>query len=430
MARSSCRLRGARALLFGQGAGAGSAWLLLPHGFGLDDPLAWANGVGLAVLTAASLAGWAAALRGRHGPLRGACSLWVGFWLGLALSLPVVFPVTGPKALQLALGGLAWAGLGLVLAGGWRRQLWIGVALCGALLGAQQVHARRGAEPGTRPADPAPLAELRRGSLGPVAGASLDGAGWVRLALPGSARLELDPLLRFHSRSPDRAWTILAGSAHHRRVPFVLERAGRAPGVVQGLYRSEHPGVVQLRAAPGAAVWVEARRTLSEPVYSHLNHAWAAQVSGPRGRWWIRFGETEPLEVLPSDYPVGRPSRFAVLRSPGRLEVVEASSAEKGPFETLAVCELKGPLGITIGCDEASLVKLTLEDWASQASLQRSPTAGWGLPENAIEFWRVAGGSGIWISASYAATSVGRGWDSVGHGPGTYRNRILIEPGS
>jgi hypothetical protein len=28
-----------------------------------------------------------------------------------------------------------------------------------------------------------------------------------------------------------------------------------------------------------------------------------------------------------------------------------------------------------------------------------------------------------------AATSVGRGWDSVAHAAGTYRNRIAIEPG-
>ncbi len=429
MSRPSCRLRGARALLFGQGAGAGLAWFLLPHGFSLGDPLAWANGAGLAVLAAASLAGWAGALRGRQGPLRAAAWLWVGVWLGLACALPLVFPVTGPKALVLALGGLAWAGLALVLAKRGRGRLGLACLVWGAILGAQQVHARRGSDPGTRPANPTPLVELPQGPLGPVAGASVDGAGWVRLALAGRARLELDPVLRFHSRSPDRAWTILAGRAAHRRQPFLLERVGRAEGVVQCAFGGERPGVVQVRSLSGPRLSLESRRTLSAPVYSHLNHAWAAHVHGPRGRWWIRFGESEPQEVLPHDYPIGRPARFATLREPDRLELVEASSAEKGPFKTLAVSEVRGPIRLTVGCGDATLVRLTLEDWAGQASLQRSPTAGWGLPENAIEFWRDEGGTGVWISASYAATSVGRGWDSVGHAAGTYRNRILIEPG-
>lgn len=257
----------------------------------------------------------------------------------------------------------------------------------------------------------------------------MDGAGWVRLGLPGGARLELDPVLRFRSRSPDRAWTILAGRAAHRQLPFLLERVGRKEGLVQCAFAGVRPGVVQLQRLSATQLAVESRRTLATPVYSHLNHAWAAHVHGPRGRWWIRFGDSEAQEVLAHDYPVGRPTRFATLREDGRLEIVEASSAEKGPFKTLDVVEASASLGLTIGCDETTLVRLTLQDWSGQVSLQRSPTAGWGLPENAIEFWRQEGGTGIWISASYAATSVGRGWDSVGHAAGTYRNRIRIEPG-
>jgi hypothetical protein len=49
---------------------------------------------------------------------------------------------------------------------------------------------------------------------------------------------------------------------------------------------------------------------------------------------------------------------------------------------------------------------------------------------NAIEF-SLAGdapGSEAAIFITLAATSVGRGWDTVGHAPGTYRNRMRIEP--
>ena len=52
--------------------------------------------------------------------------------------------------------------------------------------------------------------------------------------------------------------------------------------------------------------------------------------------------------------------------------------------------------------------------------------AGWGLPVNAIEFQR--DGPVVSLYLTLAATSVGRGWDSVGHAAGVYRDRLVIEP--
>jgi hypothetical protein len=75
-----------------------------------------------------------------------------------------------------------------------------------------------------------------------------------------------------------------------------------------------------------------------------------------------------------------------------------------------------------------AVFEVTLDDWSAQCGVQASPTAGWGLPVNAIEFSldgesdRSAGG--MWITL--AATSVGRGWDTVGHGAGGYRNRVKV----
>ncbi len=73
-----------------------------------------------------------------------------------------------------------------------------------------------------------------------------------------------------------------------------------------------------------------------------------------------------------------------------------------------------------------------LKDWSRQLSTTLSPTAGWGVPTNAIEFQRLDTNedapAAIWITL--AATSVGRGWETVGHSAGTYRNRVLfrVEP--
>jgi hypothetical protein len=72
------------------------------------------------------------------------------------------------------------------------------------------------------------------------------------------------------------------------------------------------------------------------------------------------------------------------------------------------------------------IARIELLDWAKQTSTALSPTAGWRVPVNAIEFSRDSddGGSVASFFVSLAGTSVGRGWDSVGHAAGTYRSRI------
>jgi hypothetical protein len=89
-------------------------------------------------------------------------------------------------------------------------------------------------------------------------------------------------------------------------------------------------------------------------------------------------------------------------------------------------------LGITLFDGDRPAARIALLDWSAQLGTQLSPTAGWGLPVNAIEFVREgdAPGSLAVFYVTLAGTSVGRGWDSVGHREGLYRNRIRIEPAS
>ena len=113
-----------------------------------------------------------------------------------------------------------------------------------------------------------------------------------------------------------------------------------------------------------------------------------------------------------------------------RFVAAEAASGEKGPFHALAEGGLVPiqPLTITLYDEERPAGRITLEDWPGQLSTQLSPTAGWGVAENAIEF-SLAGtspSSPASIFITLAGTSVGRGWDCVGHAAGTYRNRISI----
>jgi hypothetical protein len=138
-----------------------------------------------------------------------------------------------------------------------------------------------------------------------------------------------------------------------------------------------------------------------------------------------------PIEVLRFDYPVGRPARFAFVEEDRTFRVVEASSGEKGPFRTLARGRL-GPeesLTFTLYDQGRAVGRISLADWSSQADTTLSPTAGWGVPVNAIEFSLSddSASSPASIFVTLAGTSVGRGWDCVGHNPRTYRNRIYFE---
>jgi hypothetical protein len=267
--------------------------------------------------------------------------------------------------------------------------------------------------------------------------------GSVRL--DAGLSIELQPLLTFQSRSPDRCWTVLAprGRRIEPRRRLVGVRAAeheaqiRYAGAADYLLRVQSP-----QKLPGSGnessqseyevasidVWTR----LPQPVYSHLNTFSELTVRGHK-RLMLSFSPCpdRPVEVQPFDYPAGRPARFSYLDAGGTFRVVEASSGEKGPFKELVAGRLSrtDSLSITLYDGAAARCRITFLDWAAQASTSLSPTAGWRVPMNAIEFSRFGNEphspAGIWVTL--AGTSVGRGWDSVGHAAGTYRNRIRIE---
>ena len=112
------------------------------------------------------------------------------------------------------------------------------------------------------------------------------------------------------------------------------------------------------------------------------------------------------------------------------FHVVEARSGEKGPFRQLASGRLERAQPLTIELrDEGQIVAwITLDDWSRQVSTDLSPTAGWELPVNSIQFQRFHDDAdspvGIWVTL--AATGVGRGWETVGHRAGVYRNSVIL----
>jgi hypothetical protein len=249
----------------------------------------------------------------------------------------------------------------------------------------------------------------------------------------GSLSLLIEPVLRFLDRSPDGCWTILAPRALRNGPDLVLESVGREDDRLALQYHGDYEAILRVDPGPdGGPVRLEAMAHLPHPVFSHLNAYCDMLVSGSR-RLALSFSPCPEalIEVRPADYPTGRPLRLAYLDAHGVFHVVEATSGEKGPFHELGRGNLRRgqPLAITLHDRGILQARIVLEDWSAQVGTGLSPTAGYGLPVNAIEFCLQGDepGAPAALFITLAGTSVGRGWDSVGHRAGTYRNRMSID---
>lgn len=246
----------------------------------------------------------------------------------------------------------------------------------------------------------------------------------------GGVQITCEPLLEFDRISPDSFWSLLAPRGRTRATGSL---AMHADDDKMKAYRYEDGSII---VVPTSAAPDEFELTSYVPVeqdaFTHLN-AYCQLTIGGHKRLSLSFSPCpeKQIEVLPYDYPTGRAARFAYMDEAGEFRVVEGSSGEKGPFHTLAAGPLRRgePLTINLHDDGQQIASITLEDWSAQASTDLSPTAGWRVPMNAIEFQRLGENPGhpvaIWITL--AGTSVGRGWDTVGHREGVYRNRVRLK---
>lgn len=245
----------------------------------------------------------------------------------------------------------------------------------------------------------------------------------------GGASLNLDPLLTFDSLSPDRSWTIFARRSDMLAPSTQLDSYERKGDYAQCLYAEKGEVNRSLRLKSlDKSIEVEAFTRLDRDIYSHLNTFCDLVFAAP-GKLAIGFSPCpeKRIDIMESDYPVGRPARFAYVDKNGIFRVVEASSAEKGPFTTLAEGKINKdePFTLTLYADGKKVFSIEMNDWIKQASTQLSPTAGWGVAENAIEF--SLSYNQAFIYCTLAGTSVGRGYHSVGHKAGTYRNKMKIK---
>ncbi len=423
-------------------------WWAQPGGFSARHPRFWSNRVAPAGVLVVSIATLIALRREKLEALRFLLPAVPAAWAGAGLACRIIFPITLEQVWLLPEAAAAVMGVAAIPV--WRRPAGgsraasLTAALGSALIGVALVFTQRVPVAATHPNN------LALPELDPAAKISLGQLGAIRLgptvlvqSYDGSITVQhtgltitLEPLLTFLSRSPDGCPTVFVGRSESVGPgPQLLAATRKAEEscTLQYLLRGQGPAALDVSVDRGGErVAVEAMTRLDRPVYSHLNSFCDVEIRGHR-RLWLAFSPCAevPIEVRPSDYPVGRPARFAFLDRDGTFKVAEGSSGEKGPFAILASGRLASEQGlsITLYNEDEPMGRITFADWASQADSTLSPTAGWGVPVNAIEF-SLSGdspSSPASIFVTLAGTSVGRGWDCVGHVAGTYRNRITIE---
>ncbi len=413
----------------------------MPRGFPVGHAKWWVNEAFPVLLASAGVAAIARLIVARD--WRGGVQIAFAHsaaWCGAALALAAVFPVSGiwkaPFGAVLGLVGIRAA----FAADALKTKLAAAASgLIGFAIGFVAVALQRAADPATHPTNmtmPPVIASANSTQSDRAIQLSdnlalrpRDCEVQVRI---GGLDVAVAPALQFISRSPDRFWTLLAPRKFRLSQTPQLVSFESGESKAKLAYAGDFRSSLGLRF-DGGITEIESATELTQPVYSHLNSFCRVQITGHR-RLFVAFSpcpETR-IEVLPSDYPVGRPARAAYLSASGEFRVVEARNAEKGPFRVLAEGPMKRGDLITMEFfdEDRPRCRVTMLDWSTQVDTSLSPTAGWGLPCNAIEF--SLGGErpsdGAMFYVTLAGTSWGRGWDSVGHSIGTYWNRMRIEP--
>lgn len=311
-----------------------------------------------------------------------------GFWAVVS----GVFAATGSTIFARGLWApFATASALIVLAARSGRAAWIGT-VAGVLLGVLFLICTWAPPASTRPgAMPAPIRHA------PHTRVRVEGR-YLTLEREGR-RLTLDPSFRFDATSSTGSWTVF--DYRSLQLPAWELRDSRLD---ETIFSARTDG---LRAtgqvwAEGDQIHVRVHTTLEKDVAAHLASVFTV------------FGAT-PARINDATWPAEEPTAFVAFRR-GSLELLRASSREKGPFERLASLPDADPW-IDLGG-----WRIQLKGWAEQASREESPTAGWGVSQGAIENWS---GTLTW---SLASTSIGRGWHAVRTAAGTYVLEAVVRP--
>lgn len=412
-------------------------WSLMPGGFPMSSYRFGANRAAPLIILLLAIA--ARFLIGKQ--YRGTLPILLflaTMWMGIGLGLKAIFPVTfewfgfGPMIIGIALVAIARITVRHPLDG------WVRIATAvGICFGVWLVMTQKALPPATKPLGGnfvfPELAPTLSGSIALSPQVRLDVSQATVQILSAGQQLAIEPLLTFDSRSPDRCWTLFASPALRMGPVRIVRGAEHTAGEknLKAFYVSDYRQTLSLNLPDSQTVEMTSDAQLDKEIDSHLNTFTAMTLTSVRNPK-VSFSPCNDvkIDITAGEYPFGKPHRFAYLGGDGIFRVVQATSAEKGPFHELASGKLAATDGLTMTFydGDQAIYSVELQDWAAQVSTQPSPTAGWGVPENSIEFSRASDSpkSAVSIFVTLANTSVGRGFDSVGHAPGVYRNRMKV----
>lgn len=424
--------------------GAAGWWWLMAQGFPPGHPKFFANLVIPAAVFAVSMLGLFAALRANGFLLNGLAAFPLVFWMMLGgawyqhspLSIRYVGPLLLPLLLLLMMAWF-WTRRGR----GGMTLLSFTATLAAVGCGVGFAYAQRGVDKAASPYKNSVFIVLPdRGAQVDAPAAErpfkLDAENAQLSVQHNGVSLHILPILTFMSRSPDRTWS-----------RFAPPNTNNATRQLMGLRETTEQATARYMSSMGntgegqsalIVSWdgeklpfsLEAITGLEKPVYSHLNQYCILSLKGlktPR----IAFSPCaeKPIDMQPHAPPARHPVRFAYVSAQKTFHVAEAQRKEKGPFTELASGphDPATPLTLTFLDGETPKLKVTLLDFTAQAGTVLSPTAGWGMPVNAVEFSLDDSTGTVTVWFTLAGTGIGRGWDTVGHPPGTYRNRMKVE---
>lgn len=170
-------------------------------------------------------------------------------------------------------------------------------------------------------------------------------------------------------------------------------------------------------------VTVDALTTVPRPLTVRRSSLARLRVAGAAAAS-LRFGLGAGLDVFP---PHGRPgastapAELLVTDDGAVVRALRARRRDEGPFETVEAGHFDGWFSID-GLRDRFLV--VAPDWEPQASLAPSRTAGHGLPENALVYWREE--NDLHVVMDVAGTRVGPGRLSSQLPAGVYRTRLVL----
>lgn len=252
----------------------------------------------------------------------------------------VCFPVSAPP-FDMVVGG---AGLAPLLAAAcYRRWLahWttlFGLAM-GALLGVAVMAGERAPDASTHPALdalPAPLGG--QGASPDLPEGRFDISEGSLHLRRGEVGVDVFPVLMFISRSPDRAWTVLAPprvNASTTRWQWAM-----TDGETMEVALASDALTHRVRLRPASSYELTSFSRLDHAVFTHLNRF--AEVRFDARDAALRIGDCDhDVEVRPCDYPEGRPTRFAYFDGTS-LRVVEATTVRRDHSARSAISPIRG----------------------------------------------------------------------------------------